>query len=46
VERAESGELLATAETGLLALDRSFSPVRLPESLRERLVPVPDPVRI
>jgi acyl-CoA thioester hydrolase len=38
--------VLATAETALLALDRNFNPVRLPAELRERLQPIPDPVRI
>ncbi len=46
IERQDSGELLATAETALLALDRSFSPVRLPDTLRSRLVQVGDPVKL
>ncbi|HEX9895087.1 MAG TPA: thioesterase family protein [Gemmatimonadales bacterium] len=46
VELAETGTLLATAETALLALDQNFNPVRLPNGLRERLPPSPDPVRI
>lgn len=46
VERAETGELLATATTALLALDRQFNPIRLPDQLRDHLVPITDPVRI
>jgi acyl-CoA thioester hydrolase len=46
IELQDTGVLLATAETGLLALDRSFTPVRIPDTLRDALVAVPDPVRL
>jgi acyl-CoA thioester hydrolase len=37
VERAESGELLATAESSLMALDRRHFLSRIPEHVRELL---------
>ena len=46
VERAGSGELLATGETSLIALDRLRNPTRIPEHVCERLQTVPDPVRL
>jgi acyl-CoA thioester hydrolase len=46
LELAEAGTLLATAETALLSLDQGFSPIRMPDSLRDALQPTPDPVRI
>jgi len=46
VERAASGELLATGETSLMALDRDRNPTRIPEHVSERLEQVPDPVRL
>ena len=46
VERAETGELLATAETSLIALDRHHALTRIPEHVRELLRPAPDPVRL
>jgi acyl-CoA thioester hydrolase len=46
VENAESGKLLATASTGLIALDSTMSLTRLPESVRAALHPIPDPVRL
>ncbi|MGH7628430.1 MAG: acyl-CoA thioesterase [Gemmatimonadales bacterium] len=46
VERAEDGELLATATTSLLPLDASMTLCRLPDDVAQRLVPVPDPVRL
>ncbi len=46
VERAEDGELLATATTSLLPLDASMTLCRLPDDVGQRLVPVPDPVRL
>ena len=44
--RADTGALLATAETALLSLDQEMNPVRMPELLREQLLPRPDLVRI
>ena len=46
VERAAGGELLATGETSLMALDRDRNPTRIPEHVSERLEQVPDPVRL
>ncbi|HYK10800.1 MAG TPA: thioesterase family protein [Gemmatimonadales bacterium] len=46
IERAASNELLATAQTSLMALDRGHSPTRLPEHVRELLAPSSDPVRL
>ena len=46
VERAGSGELLATAQTSLMALDRGHSPTRIPEHVRDLLAPTSDPVRL
>ena len=39
-------ELLATAETGLVALDRRWSPSRIPDDIMNRLHAAPDPVRL
>lgn len=49
VERAgpnQTTELLATAVTSLMALDRGHSPTRIPEHVRELLAPSSDPVRL
>jgi acyl-CoA thioester hydrolase len=46
IERADDGVLLATAEIVLMALDASNAPATLPPSVRERLVAIPDPVRL
>ncbi|HEX2449502.1 MAG TPA: thioesterase family protein [Gemmatimonadales bacterium] len=46
VERADDGTLLATAATSLLPLDSTMSLCRLPVDVTERLVAVPDPVRL
>lgn len=46
IERAADGDVLATATTSLIALDRGFAVVRLPDAVRRRLHPVPDPVRL
>jgi len=44
VERAASGDLLADAETSLIALDRRHTLTRIPEHVRDRLHATPDPV--
>lgn len=44
VERAETGELLATAETALIALDRRHGLTRIPAHVMERLHATADPV--
>lgn len=46
VEHAESGSLLATASTSLIALDAGMSLTRLPDRIRAALHPIPDPVRL
>jgi acyl-CoA thioester hydrolase len=46
VEHAEDGRLLATASTGLLALDSSMDLTRLPSRVREALRAIPDPVKL
>jgi acyl-CoA thioester hydrolase len=46
VERAATGELLATAETALIALDRRHSLTRIPEHVSDLLQSAPDPVRL
>ncbi len=46
IERADDGELLATATTSLLPLDSSMALRRLPADVAERLAVVPDPVRL
>ncbi|HET8712681.1 MAG TPA: thioesterase family protein [Gemmatimonadales bacterium] len=46
VERADTGELLATAETSLIALNPQQTLTRLPEHVCELLEPTADPVRL
>ena len=46
IEHAEDGRLLATASTSLLALDSSMILTRLPESVRQALRIIPDPVKL
>jgi acyl-CoA thioester hydrolase len=46
VERAGTAELLATAETALIALDRQRALARVPADITERLHAIPDPVRL
>lgn len=46
VEHEGTGAVLATATTALAVLDQSFDFARLPAAVADRLVPVPDPVRI
>lgn len=46
VERAATGDLLATGETALVALDRAHGLSRIPESVRALLHAIPDPVRL
>jgi acyl-CoA thioester hydrolase len=44
VELAGDGQLLATAFTSLMVLDRTMSPTRLPDEVRRLLMVVADPV--
>lgn len=46
VERAGTAEILATAETALIALDRQRALARVPADVTERLHAIPDPVRL
>ena len=46
VERAATGDLLATGETALVALDRAHGLSRIPENVRALLHAIPDPVRL
>ena len=46
VEHADDGRLLATASTSLLALDQSMSLTRLPETVRQALHPISDPIKL
>jgi acyl-CoA thioester hydrolase len=46
VEHADSDRLLATASTGLLALDTTMAVTRVPDRVRELLHPIPDPIRL
>lgn len=46
VERAATDELLATAETALIALNRRHALARIPEHVIAQLHPTPDPVRL
>ncbi len=46
MEHAETGMLLATAETALICLDRHHELARLPDEVRAALVVSPDPVRL
>lgn len=46
VEHAEDGQLLATASTGLLALDSAMTITRLPQRVSELLTPIPDPIKL
>ena len=46
VEDSASGVLLATASTAMMVLSAGMAPARLPESIRDLLVPVADPVRL
>ena len=46
VERAATDELLATAETALIALNRRHALARIPEHVIAQLHSMPDPVRL
>ena len=46
IERAETDELLATAETSLIALNSQQTLSRIPEHVCELLEPAADPVRL
>ena len=46
VERPDTGTLLATAHTSLMAVDANYELTTIPHEVRERLTVVPDPVRL
>jgi len=46
IERAATAELLATAETALIALDQRRELARIPEGVHDLLAETPDPVRL
>jgi acyl-CoA thioester hydrolase len=46
ITETETGRLVATARTTLIALDHTHARSRLPADLRAILVPSPDPVRL
>ena len=45
IERPTDGKLLASAETTLIALDSRHALSTIPQDVRDRLPPTPDPVR-
>ena len=45
VDRATTEELLATAETALIALNHQHELTRIPDHVRERLQAIPDQIR-
>lgn len=46
IHRDATGELLATARTDMMALDRTFQVVRVPAAVAGLLTVCPDPVRL
>jgi acyl-CoA thioester hydrolase len=46
VELGDVGSLLATAETSLMAVNADYRRTTIPEPVRQKLIPVADPVRI
>jgi acyl-CoA thioester hydrolase len=46
IECAADRRRLATAQTGLIALDSSYALSAIPAAVRAALVPIPDPVRL
>ncbi len=46
IERADDGRRLATAQTGLIALDSTYALSEIPAAVRAALAPIPDPVRL
>jgi acyl-CoA thioester hydrolase len=46
IECADDGRRLATAQTGLIALDSTYALSAIPAAVRAALVPIPDPVRL
>lgn len=46
IEDTVSARLLATATTAMITLSAAMTPTRLPDAIREMLIPISDPVRI
>jgi acyl-CoA thioester hydrolase len=46
VERGDDSLILATAETSLMAVDSNYRRTTIPESVRQKMVPIADPVRM
>ena len=46
VERADDSLILATAETSLMAVDSNYRRTTIPESVRQKIVAIADPVRM
>lgn len=46
VDRAETGELLATGATSLVSLTHQHTLTRIPAHVCDLLTPIPDPVRV
>ena len=46
VERAGTGDLLATGETALISLTHEHTLTRIPEHVSQLLTPIADPVRL
>ncbi len=46
IERESDATLIATAQTSLIALNSEHALARIPQSIRNHLVPVGDPVRL
>ena len=46
VEHADDRRLLATASTRLLALDQTMTLTRLPDTVRQALHTIPDPIKL
>jgi len=46
VERAATGELLATGVTSLVSLTHQHTLTRIPDHVVDLLKPIPDPVRV
>jgi acyl-CoA thioester hydrolase len=46
VEHANDGRLLATASTSLLALNETMMLTRLPDTVRQALHSIPDPIKL
>ena len=46
IERVDDGQLLATAQTSLMAVDSNHERTTIPDAVLQTIVPIDDPVRI